>query len=241
MSTASQAAELVQPFLERHPEYVRLGRRLYRRPIAHVRVGFTIGRIGYKGSVRPNWFIGFSFGRPPGFGTGAGKFMDRATGFLDQPDLQDRLLAEMELANSTVLVRATSLESLLELQWVADPIDGMQRGDQGLVLAALGRLREAEDDLGTDLHNRLVGIQLEPPIEKWHRVGSKPWQREVDARAHYAETIANLQRAYDLVAKRDRPGLAALLHDWEAQSARTNKTDHLWTPTPFPLELGAGD
>ena len=123
---------------------------------------------------------------------------------------------------------------------MADPIGGMRRGDQGLVLAALGRLREAEDCLGTDLHDRLVGIELQPPVEEWHRVGSKPWQREDEARAHYAKTVANLQRAYDFVARRDRSGLAALLHDWEAQSARFSKIEHLWTPTPFPLELGAG-
>ena len=51
---------------------------------------------------------------------------------------------------------------------------------------------------------------------------------------------AQLRRLKELcrrLAADDRAGLAALLHDWEAQTVRNLKIEHLWEPTPFPLEL----
>jgi hypothetical protein len=40
-----------------------------------------------------------------------------------------------------------------------------------------------------------------------------------------------------LVAANDRPGLARLLHEFEAGSAKDMKLDKIWEPTPFPIEL----
>jgi hypothetical protein len=37
--------------------------------------------------------------------------------------------------------------------------------------------------------------------------------------------------------KGDRAGLARLLHSWEAETVKNFKIEHLWEPTPFPLEL----
>ena len=49
--------------------------------------------------------------------------------------------------------------------------------------------------------------------------------------------LRRLKQLCRLVAAGDRAGLAALLHEWEAQTVRNLKIDHLWEPTPFPLEL----
>ena len=38
------------------------------------------------------------------------------------------------------------------------------------------------------------------------------------------------------LAADDRAGLAALLHEWEAETARNLKIGQLWQRTPFPLE-----
>lgn len=40
-----------------------------------------------------------------------------------------------------------------------------------------------------------------------------------------------------LLQNDDRAGLVRLLHEWERQSVRTLKIEHLWEPTPFPIEL----
>jgi len=40
----------------------------------------------------------------------------------------------------------------------------------------------------------------------------------------------------------DRKSLVALLHDWEAATVRHFKMEHIWEPTPFPIEtLGLVD
>ena len=57
--------------------------------------------------------------------------------------------------------------------------------------------------------------------------------------------ICTIREEYDcatktiapLVAARDRAGLAALLHEWEAYSVKLMKLEKLWQPSPFPLEL----
>jgi len=54
-----------------------------------------------------------------------------------------------------------------------------------------------------------------------------------DDRAHFRR----LRELYSLVMKDDRAGLARLLHSWEAETVKNFKIEHLWEPTPFPLEL----
>jgi len=53
-------------------------------------------------------------------------------------------------------------------------------------------------------------------------------------------TGAENRRLRELCAKLaddDRAGLARLLHAWEAYTVRNFKIEHLWQPTPLPLEL----
>jgi hypothetical protein len=40
-----------------------------------------------------------------------------------------------------------------------------------------------------------------------------------------------------LLEKDDRAGMARMLHEWEAETVRLMKLDHLWEPSPFPLEM----
>ena len=51
---------------------------------------------------------------------------------------------------------------------------------------------------------------------------------------------AKYRRLRELCAKLaedDRAGLAGLLHEWEVYTVKNFKIEHLWEPTPFPLEL----
>jgi hypothetical protein len=51
---------------------------------------------------------------------------------------------------------------------------------------------------------------------------------------------AENRRLRELCAKLaddDRAGLARLLHEWEAYTVKNFKIEHLWEPTPLPLEL----
>ena len=56
--------------------------------------------------------------------------------------------------------------------------------------------------------------------------------------------LPDMQDKYDrvtkelcpLIAANDRPGLARLLHAYEAQSIKNLKLEQFWEPTPFPIE-----
>ena len=58
------------------------------------------------------------------------------------------------------------------------------------------------------------------------------------------EDKAKLLRLKELcrrLAADDRAGLAALLHEWEAATVKNLKLEHLWQPSPFPLEAMPAD
>lgn len=84
------------------------------------------------------------------------------------------------------------------------------------VEAARGRLDEV----------RII-CREELPCWPDNRFGNRP--EEIDI-------IRLPQMICDLFAADDRAGLAALLHEWEATTVRNLKLEHLWAPTPFPLE-----
>jgi hypothetical protein len=56
--------------------------------------------------------------------------------------------------------------------------------------------------------------------------------------------LPDMQAKYDrvtkelcpLIAANDRPGLARLLHAYEARSIKNLKLEQFWKPTPFPIE-----
>lgn len=50
-------------------------------------------------------------------------------------------------------------------------------------------------------------------------------------------TVARLKELCARYTAGDRRGLAALLHEWEATTVRNLAIEHLWEPTPFPLEM----
>jgi hypothetical protein len=65
------------------------------------------------------------------------------------------------------------------------------------------------------------------------------WRWSLDQIEHDEDSKATFRRVRELCARLavdDRPGLAQLLHQWEAETVRNLKIEHLWEPTPFPLE-----
>jgi hypothetical protein len=53
------------------------------------------------------------------------------------------------------------------------------------------------------------------------------------------EDLAEFRRFSDFcrrILADDRKTLVALLHEWEANTVRHFKMEHIWEPTPFPIE-----
>lgn len=239
MSTAAQVTRLVQPFLASHPEFVSVGRAIVLTPVRHVIRGIFVDRASIKSYIVPNWFVSILF-RPPVAGfTTLSQRLDRATGDLDRGDAQARLLGEMERALSEVLIDAETVESLFEAAGKSSV--GMHPEIRCLVLAALGRFAEAGENLAH--HIAFLQHQHDGSVAAWRkltRVGSKNWQRQLQFRQRERQCIVELEQLCSLVTAGDRKAVALLLHEWEATAVKRQKVEHLWEPTPFPVELGEG-
>jgi hypothetical protein len=111
------------------------------------------------------------------------------------------------------------------------------------VLAALGRLEEA-----LVVAERCIEPmdRVRATIEKGQALLAKGANRSegrylVSVATHRMGIIVEMDRLTNLARAKDRSGVAALLHEWELQRIRLWEVEHLWEPTPFPIELGAGD
>ena len=58
---------------------------------------------------------------------------------------------------------------------------------------------------------------------------------------HEKSEFRRLRELCALLKSDDRIGLARLLHQWEAETVKNFKIEHIWEPTPFPLELEAAN
>ena len=62
----------------------------------------------------------------------------------------------------------------------------------------------------------------------------------VDSQNYDEDDRAEKRRLRELCAKLeddDSAGLGRLMHEWEAYTVKNFKIEHLWEPTPFPLEM----
>jgi len=241
VSTEAQVAQVMAPFVDRHPEFVRVGRSFVRSPVRHLQTGFELQRQASKGSVYPIWFAGITFGPPPHFGVGVGQAVQRAVGYLGDPDIQERLLTELEDANVAFLDRFASLDLLLEPEAVGYTGLPMMRFIRALILAALGRLGEADELLVADINHRQAIYDHVATRKTGIKPGSKAWRSEMEDQRVRASFISELRHVHSPIAQGDKAGLAIVLHDWERRGSVARKIEHLWEPSPFPFELGAGD
>ena len=242
MSTAAQVAELVQPFLERNPSCKLLGRMVVLTPVQHFARGIFIDRSSTKGEIVPSWFVWTLFQPPPGYLGGFGGRLPRAFGWADKPGIQQKLLDEMEIAHADVLLPADSLAALFDAATKADGFDALHIATRAVLLAGLGRLDEALSDLGQHLDfSQKLNQMLVEHWRKHYRIGSRPWQRQAAMQAREQERMAALRLLQSLIRANDRAAVAALLHQWEAGGVKQLKLGNFWTPTLFPIELGAGD
>lgn len=237
MSTAAQVAEIVQPFLERHPDFVLVGRSVVMKPVDHLMRRFFLDRSSAKGHIQPNWIVATIFGPPPKYLTGAGARLQRGFGFVNDPQTQLRLLDEMELIASEIL-RGADMDSLPALAWKAEPIFGPGPITYAMPLLAKGAFAEAAPYLAEVLARVDAAVERQEATVKKHR---SPDSRRARIDAHVLgrqrEAQEGLRTLCGLLSAGDTPAIAALLHAWEASGVRVHKVEHLWRPTPFPFEV----
>ncbi len=237
MSTAAQVAQIVQPFLERHADFVLVGRSVVMKPVGHLLRRFFLDRTSAKGYVQPSWFVVTMFGPPPKYLAGAGARLVRGVGYVDDPQTQVRLLEEMELIASEIL-RNADMDGLPALSWKAEPFFGPGPMTFGMPLLAKGAFAEAEPYFAQTLARVDAAVEQRAAAVRKHRSpDSRQARLDAYTLGRHLEAQQGLRTICDLLAAGDTPAIAALLQAWEAAAVKVHKVEHLWQPSPFAFEV----
>jgi hypothetical protein len=221
MTTVADVKRVTRPLLQRNADLALVGRKLVLRPVRHVARFVLIDRCSSQDEFVPQWavthlfepkrFLPLQFGQflyPPG----------RKRWTRDEPDLVDRLTECVEQMALPELRARPLLEDYLA--YCEEPPPGHSRPASNSFLFRRPILRAAMGDL--------VGALSDCELLEANSRNFLPFYREEFDRAVY-ELLPPLRAA-------DRQAVAALLHAWEAFTVKANKLEHLWEPTPFPLE-----
>lgn len=162
------------------------------------------------------------------------------------------LEAKIDSALNLKFFQVTTLEQFVE---ATDPVllDGDMFFKRPLsdvphywaaVAAGLGRVSEAREVLLPAIERieqsrqvRLAAAEREFAKRSNSAIG----KLELEWADHDARQAAMLRPLAEVLLGGDTTTIAALLRKWEAETATGWGLEHLWQPTPFPIELGAGD
>lgn len=235
MSTIAQVAWIVEPFLERHPEFALVGRSVVLRPVGHLMRSFFIDRTSGKAYIQPSWSVATMFGPPPKYRAGAGARLVRGVGHVDE-QTQARLFEEMELIASDILM-AAEIGDLPALSWKAEPIFGPGPTTLAMPLLAKGDFAGAAPYFSETLATIDAAVEKRAFAVRKHRSSdSRPARIDAQVLGRLHQAQQGYRTICDLLAAGDPSTIAAQLHEWEAAAVRLHKVEHLWTPTPFPFE-----
>jgi hypothetical protein len=220
MTDTTQVKRLVQPLLDRHADLELVGRWIFVKPVRHFARGVIIDRTRDPAEFRPKWAVVHLFEVRRSFSLDWGEELDHDSRRwrLNDPGTSRALLDKIEQRALPPLRTMKSLDDYLA--FVSDHFFRHQLFDwpdaKIIVDVALGDLDAARRT-------------CEDHLQKW----------PLDNPAHDEDSRQKFRRLHELCARLradNRPGLAQLLHEWEARTVRNLKIEHLWQPTPFPLE-----
>jgi len=221
MTTAAQVKKLVQPLLDQNPDLAWVGRQIYLKPVHHFARTILIDRFLDPSGFRPLWAVAHLFDVHDTFPLNWSQRLwnpTSSTWLIQDPDV-GRLL------NETIEVNA--LPRLREMKSLDDYLAYTpQVGGRNLLVLPTARII-VDVALGNLSEARRI---WESQRELWSV--DKPNYREEDK-----AMLRRLRHLCALLESDDRAGLARLLHSWEAETVKNFKIEHLWEPTPFPLEL----
>jgi hypothetical protein len=225
MTTAAQVKRMVRPLLERNADLVLVGRMIYVKPVHHFARAVLIGRTSSANRFSPRWTVIHLFEVRRIFTLNWGDYLDELLpglhGFnwpTDAPSIAEGLCQAIEKQALPWLRTMSTLD--LFLAFVSQNLFRHHMYDKGDA-EVIVRVAQGYVDAARKI--------CEQQIERWST--DKPHYDDDDC-AHFRR----LRDLYPLVMKDDRAGLARLLHCWEAETVKNFKIEHLWEPTPFPLE-----
>jgi hypothetical protein len=249
----TQIKRMLAPLAERHPDLAMVGRYVHLKPVRHLVRYVVIDTLLSPGQFRPRWIvfplcIGNSIGviNPGEFIDPSG---DRRLWYFDDPtvgaalrtDVEAKALPQMqEVADLPTFDARVHTKELWRV-WTMPELFWHRTLD-----AAMGRLQKAREGLERLFRDRdrfldWGGLaRLEAEMRKRRKgqsimfEGDFPYTGSLNVVAFYERTL------YPLVVAEDRAGIGALLRSWEEVAVKAYKIEHLWEPTPLPVETGGG-
>lgn len=220
MTTAAQIKTLLQPLLARHDDLVVIKRKLIVAPVRHVLCAILIDGTAVPNGIVPRWFANHFFGLGGRTHISWGELLrSRQTGWdVNHPQIQTELLA---VVKSEALSRVRAVRELdAFVNFVSKHASRHLLLDDPseivIINAALGNLdvaRSAARSLSIKLDCDIAGLDAED-----------------------LDHLRKVRELCRLIEADDLPGMAKHLYAWEAENVRKNKLEHLWEPSPFPLE-----
>jgi len=250
MTTAAEVKQWLRPLLERDSRLALVGRNLVLTPINHVIRGIYIDQTSNAHWSNPIYYLTALY-KAPSSSQSFGWAGYLTPGRNDAPSFSDRLIAGCNQVFVDILQNIDSIEAFVEhitQDLGVDILDVDPKAisyyyrEFSVTLAALGRIEEAKAIL---LPLKRQEANFLDRLERGRallakRSNSRIGKRDLDLASFQLDVINRLKRLETLLDAGDRAGIAALLHEWEAANIRKWKLEHLWTPSPFPIELGAG-
>lgn len=224
MTTATQVKKLIQPLLDQNPDLAWVGRQIYLKPVHHFARTILIDRIFDPDGFRPQWAVVHLFELNKDFILSWGEWLRKTSGLapnswsIRDQNVGGKLIDAIEL---NALPRLRAMNSLDDyLSYVAEHhVGGLLYGNPArkiIVDVACGDLKEAR----SICHSQRALWAVDEP--------------------HYDDEdksmLKRLRELCKLLMLDDERGLVNLLHTWEAETVKNLKIEHLWAPTPFPLE-----
>lgn len=222
MSTLAEVRRIAKPLLARHDDLAMIGRMIVVLPVRHVLRAVYLGGSSGRGQFRvTRMLLPLFLGRDHLSSDWSEPLHDQQFGFWStlKPGVETALHAIVEAEGLPILRPVQTIADFRAFVWERGFMGFGLRQDalsRSVIEAALGELDAAE--ASCDEADRGFG--------RGERLGS--------ARERVERITLELGA---LITARDRAGIAALLHAWEAETVKNLKLEKVWEPTPFPVEM----
>lgn len=225
MTKVAQVRKIVRPMLKQHGDLAMINSWIFVKPVQHFVRAVLIGGTSSSDHFQARWTVMHLFEARSSVHLNWGDFLwDRRRpnpGFWWEIDegVELSLLDAIETQTLPVLRAMTTLDHFVAYVTGSDRSAYFYEWPTTRIIfdVALGDLN----------HARAI---CEKHFERWSTVDSAYDEDGRTTHARLSELCARLMAD-------DRSGLARLLHEWEAATVMNLKIEHIWEPTPFPIEL----
>jgi len=222
MTTVAHVKQVVQPLLHRNPDLVLVGRDVFVRPIRHILRGVTLMRSIDPKLFIPAWAVVFLFEPRDSLSLNWGQRIYKITWDVTNPDLK---------ANMCEAIEKQALPLLRPIETIDDFVG----------FATKKRFRDTYLDLyeHRKIFVDIARCDLDSARSICEYMATDHAKRKYLPLKMDEEYNRITKELCPLIVKRDRAGLARLLHKYEEGSVRAMKLEKYWEPTPFPIELNS--